>query len=158
MYVVPYALDDPFLSVPLPEPTEALEILVREPAPALQAIGLQPLDRVELEPGSTYLRFSGTALTGVVGLEPGREASAPPVGWFSFILALALSAVGVWAVQSGATRGPVPAPQPQGRAEVLQEVARLDEDFDRLVSPSAEERGLYEARRRDLLRRIRALG
>lgn len=159
MYVVRYALDDPYLSVPLPEPTGALEILVREPAPPLSANGLQPQDRVELEPGSTYLRFSGTELTGgQVSLEPGQEASTPPVGWYSFILALALTAVGVWAVQSGATRGPAPVPVPQGRMELLREVARLDEEFAGLARPSAEEKGLYEARRRDLLRRIRALG
>jgi len=158
MYVVRYALEDPYVSVPLPHPVEALEILVREPAPPLRADGLQLLDRVELEPGSAYLRFSGTALTGAVGLERGEEASPPPVGWYSFILALALSAVGVWAVQSGASRGPVPVTPPRGRAALLLEVAKLDEAFDALASPSAEERGLYEARRRDLLRRIRALG
>lgn len=159
MYVVRYALGDPYVSVPLPQPTEALDIFIREPAPPLDAVGLQPMAPVEMEPGSAYLRFSATDLTsGQVGLERGKRASPPPVGWYSFVLALALSAVGVWAVQSGATRGPVPAPPPQGRGELLLEVAKLDEEFSLRASPSAEERGLYEARRRDLLRRIRALG
>ena len=159
MYVVRYTLDDPYIVVPVPESTDALEILVREPAPPMSANGLQPLDRVELEPGSAYLRFSGAGLAGArVGLEPGQETSTPPVGWYSFILALALTAVGVWAVQSGANRGPAPAPIPQGRVELLQEVAKLDEEFAGLARPSTEEKGLYEARRRDLLRRIRALG
>ena len=157
MYVVRYGLADPFLTIPLSAPVEALEVLVREPAPPLEASGLQPLDRVELEPGSTYLRFSATDLTaGQVGLERGEGSSPPPVGWYSFILALALSAVGVWAVQSGAARAPVPAAPPQGRRELLVEVAKLDEEFESLTHVSAEDRGLYEARRRDLLRRIRS--
>ena len=160
MYVVRYALDDPYVAVPVSEAIEALEILVREPAPPLDAEGLQPLDRVELEPGSAYLRFSGANLSqGQVGLVAGKKTSTPPVGWYSFILALALTAVGVWAVQSGATRGPAPAaPKAQGREDLLLEVAKLDEEHAARVSPSAEERGLYEARRRDLLRRIRASG
>ncbi|HKJ01285.1 MAG TPA: hypothetical protein VJ997_02485 [Longimicrobiales bacterium] len=159
MYVVRYVLDDPYVSVPLPEPTEALEILVREPAPPMKASGLQPMDPVEMEPGSAYLRFAAADLTsGQVGLERGQPASAPPVGWYSFILALALTGVGVWAVQSGASREAAPAPAPVGRQELLREVALLDEEFAHRASPSAEERGLYDARRRDLLRRIRALG
>jgi hypothetical protein len=157
MYVVRYALEDPYVSVPLPDPPEALEILVREPAPPLEAMGLQPLDRVEMEPGSSYLRFTATDLTSnLVRLLPGEEQSPPPVGWYSFVLALALSAVGVWAVRSGSVREPATPPAPQGRPALLMEVARLDEEFERKANTTAEERGLYEARRRDLLRRIHA--
>ncbi|HSG08466.1 MAG TPA: hypothetical protein VLA36_08915 [Longimicrobiales bacterium] len=158
MYVVRYALDDPYLAVPVPQSIDALEILVREPAPALAAEGLESLERVELEPGSTYLRFGASKLDGgQVSLVPGKKESKPPVGWYSFILALALTAVGVWAVQSGASGSPT-APTPLGRGELLREVAKMDEDFAATASPSPEERGLYEARRRDLLRRIRMLG
>ena len=158
MFAVRYSVPDPFLSVPLPEPAGTLEILVREPAPALEAEGLTLMDRVELEVGSSYQRFGGRDVSGTVGLREGKKATTLPVGWLSFILALALSGVAVWTLQSGADRAPRPAPAPRGRRELLLEVAKLDEAFSQNPDPSAEDQGLYEARRRDLLRHLRELG
>ncbi len=62
LFVIRYDVPDPFLDLPLPGSTETLEILVREPAPPMDAPGLVVGDRVEIEPGSTYRRFSGLNL------------------------------------------------------------------------------------------------
>jgi hypothetical protein len=159
MFLVRYTVPDPFLSIPLPTKTELLEIMIQEPAPPLEAAGLEQASQVELEPGSTFRRLAGADLMGrVVRLEEGRPRSEPPVRWMAVILALLLAAVGVWAVP--ASGGRLQAAQRPGRdrRSLVLEVARLDEAFHSRADPTPEERGAYEARRRDLLRRLGALG
>src|SRR5690606_21755469 len=59
VFVFRYAVDDPFGALPTPGVTEALDVLVREPAPRVAVDGLELVGRVELEAGSTYRRYSG---------------------------------------------------------------------------------------------------
>ena len=158
LVVVQYTVPDPFLTLPLPGSTEALEVLVREPAPPLRAPLLTPAASVELEPGTTYRHFTGVGMSDqVVELMEGVEARPPPVRGVAVLLALLLAGVGTWAVQSGgdalAAEGPG---HVESRRSLLVQVARLDEDFARRAGPSPEEQGAYEARRRELLRRIRS--
>jgi len=158
IYVVRYTTEDPFLEVPMPGVTEALDVLVREPAPAVDVPGLTVLQPVELEPGTTYRRYSGADLAdATLRLLPGAEASNPPVRWFAVVLALTLAAAGVWAVRATALR-PTPAVPPPERRALILEIARLDDDFASSVAPSPEERGAYEARRTELMRRLRTMG
>jgi hypothetical protein len=159
LFVVRYDVPDPFLGVPLPGSTETLEILVREPAPAMDAPGLIVGDRVEIEPGTTYRRFSGQNLQDTEArLVEARPPALPPVRWFAVILGVLLGSVAVWAVQKrGGPSRPEPPPTDDLRRTLVLEVARLDEDFEALPDPSAEERGAYEAQRATLLRRIRGL-
>jgi hypothetical protein len=158
LFVIRYLAVDPFLALPLPGSTETLEILVREPAPPMDAPGLVVGDRVEIEPGTTYRRFTGTNLKDAdVQLTEARQPSGPPVRWFAVILGVLLGSVAVWAVQK---RVPARAPNPTGgdlRRALVLEVARLDEAFEATPAPSAEERGAYEAHRAELLRRLRQL-
>ena len=161
LFVVRYSVPDPFLSIPIPAGVDALEILVEEPAPLLVADGLQPEEPVELEPGKTYRRLTGAALTGpVVRLAEGRAPAEPPVRWMAVTLAAVLAAVGLWAVRTGipGTAGRAGAADSQDRRSLVLEIARLDEAFASGASPTAEEREAYEARRRDLIRRLGALG
>lgn len=158
IYVVRYTTEGPFLGVPMPGVTEVLDVLVREPAPPIEVPGLTTLQPVELEPGTTYRRYNGTDFADVtVRLLPGAEASTPPVRWFAVVLALALATAGVWAVRATTVR-PAPAGAPPERRALILEIARLDEDFAASVAPSQEERGAYEARRAELMRRLRAMG
>jgi hypothetical protein len=75
-------------------------------------------------------------------------------------LAAVLAAVGLWAVRTGipGTAGRAGAADSQDRRSLVLEIARLDEAFASGASPTAEEREAYEARRRDLIRRLGALG
>jgi hypothetical protein len=114
-------------------------------------------DRVELEPGTTYRRFSGTGLSNqVVRFVAGSTTSAPPVRWLTVILALLMTGAGLWAVQRGG-EGPATASVGDAttRQALLVKIARLDEDFESRGSTSPEERGAYAARRLELLRRLR---
>mgnify|MGYP001814803602 FL=1 len=157
LFAVRYTLPDPFLSLPLPGETEALEVLIREPAPPMEAPLLVMADQVELEPGTTYRRFSGSGLSDqVVQFIQGSTTSAPPVEWLAVVLALLMTGAGLWAVQRGGvepTSASVVDPSP--RQALLVKIARLDEDFESRGPASPEERGAYDARRRELLRRLR---
>ncbi len=162
LLVLRYAVADPFLAIPIPTPTDRLEILVREPAPAMESPLLAPGEPAQLDDGAPFRRLTGAGLGGtVVRLSEGRAANLPPVRWMAVTLALVLTGAGLWATRPGAeARAPRSGRRPglDRRALVL-EVARLDEDFaTRRAAATAEERGAYEARRRELLRRIAAMG
>jgi len=153
LFVVRYRVDSPILDLPIRGPTEALDVLVREPAPSIEVEGLELVDRIELEAGSTYLRFAGTEVTvpqvriiGTVGSEP------PRVQWMALLLAMVLAASGLLVLRTGSsTSAAVAAPD---RQSLLLEVAHLDEVFadgDR----SEAERKEYKRRRAQLLHQIR---
>jgi hypothetical protein len=157
LLVVRYSLPTPFVDLPMPGSTEVLEVLVKEPAPPLEATGLTTGDRVELEPGTTYRRFSGAQLTDhVLRLVEGDPEQPVPGGWLALILAMVLGSAGVWAIQRPGLEQPKQAPAKNRRA-LLIEVALLDEHFEAKAAPTAEERGAYESRRRALLRQLHSV-
>lgn len=161
LLVVRYSVPDPFLVLPTPHVTEILEIMVREPAPPLEAEGLSPAAPVELEEGATFRRLAGTGLGGqVVRLTEGRAVRPPPAPWVAVILTLVLAGIGLWGVlRVRVAQPPRPIEPPSGsRKELIVEIARLDEAFAQRNAPTAEERGAYEARRGALLRRLAELG
>ena len=164
-FVVRYRLPTPFISFPTPGVTETLDVLVREPAPALEIEGVTPTESIELEPGSTYRRFTGTSFERpFVSVVQGDEPSPPPVQWIAVILALVLAAGGLVALRAG--RGPSAAAEgatdatvdPRAREALLMRVARLDEEFHAVAVPSEAERRRYERRRAELMQRLRAGG
>lgn len=163
LFVVRYFLPDPYIQLPIPATIEGLDVLVREPAPPLDPVGLTHLGPVELEPGTTYMRFNATDVSeGMVRLTEGQAPPSPPVRWFAIILGFALGATAVWAIQSRrkvatVDEGAATATALGGRQQLVLEIARLDESFQANPSPSAEERGAYESRRRELMRRLRAV-
>ncbi|MHB1193745.1 MAG: hypothetical protein ACYC6F_11945 [Longimicrobiales bacterium] len=162
LFVVRYTVPDAFLTIPLPTRTDALEVFVREPAPVLESPALTPGESAELEPGATFRRLTGAALGGtVVRLTEGRAATQPPARWIAVTLALLLAGVGLWATRSApAVPAPgAPRPAARDRRALVLEVARLDEAFaSRRAAATPEERGAYEARRRELMRRLASLG
>lgn len=159
LLVVRYRVPDPFLTIPVPTRTEVFEVLVREPGPPLESPALVPGEPAQLDDGAPFRRLSGAGLEGtVVRLAQGRATRQPPVQWLAVTLALLLTGIGLWATRSGSA-APAGRIQATGRQALILEVARLDEDFaSRRASATPEERGAYEARRRELLRRIGALG
>ncbi len=180
IFVVRYRLAELGVAIPNAHPVEAFDLLVREPAPPVDVPGLERIDRVELEVGSTYVRFGGAD----VDLRELRivesEVSEPPrTEWVAFFLALVLGAAGLFVLRPGTGRpvpahpggaspppvaggsiagGPVagtPAANPT-REALLHAVARLDEEHE-THKRSAEEVEAYRARRAELIARIRAL-
>ncbi|GIS81340.1 MAG: hypothetical protein CM1200mP14_29060 [Gammaproteobacteria bacterium] len=81
----------------MPGLTAVMELLVREPAPPMIVEGLDSFPRVELEPGTTYRRYSGNNLTGSsINLSEARVPFELPVSWMSLILGVVLGGAGLF--------------------------------------------------------------
>jgi hypothetical protein len=160
LFVARYHVPDPYLDLRLPGITEHLDILVREPAPPLDAPGFTPMDRIELEPGSSYRRYAAMQVRdGSVKLTRGKEPRSPPVRWYAVALSMVLASAALWAFRQGpGARALAREPAQGSRRSLLVEIALLDESFDARADPTPEERKAYEARRRELLRRLRSEG
>lgn len=172
-----YTLDEPWGTVPTPGVTEALDLLVREPSPRVGVEGLELVERVEVEAGSTYRRYSGENVgPGTVRLVEQELPGDVPYAWITAVMGLALAVAAALVVarrpagpataggpSPAAARGrvgPARAGRGKGRAEaererILLEIARLDEEFEARASPTDAERAAYRARREKLLGRLR---
>lgn len=166
LFVVRYGVPNPFITIPVPGSTSAMELLIREPAPNLTVSGLEQQQSVELsQGGATYRYFTGQNLHDAsVTLAAAAAPKLPPVRWFAVILALILAGFGLKAFYStraepvdAAPEATVPSPEDERaeRQSLLWQVARLDEEFEAKTAPSKEERAAYAARREDLLNRLR---
>ena len=157
LFVVRYRVDSPLIDIPNPGEAEAVDILVREPAPPLEVEGLELTDRVEIEAGSTYLRFTGTDVAmPTLSIVETETSGRPRVEWAAVVLALVLAGAAVLLLRPGrGSSSPEPRPAVDRNALLLR-VARLDEEFDR-PGLSGAEREEYRRRRADLLRRIRQM-
>lgn len=156
LFVVRYRLESLEIGLPNGGTTEALDVLVREPAPPLGVEGLELLDRIELEPGSTYLRYSGANVTASeVRITPREESTPPRVEWAAVLLALLLTGAALFILRP--SRSPVATAAPaESRAALIRQVALLDEEFEGGEASKAA-REAYERRRAELIRRIHAL-
>ena len=163
-YVVRYQLAERSLDLPLPGRVGAVELLVPEPAPFLTVEGLAAAPPVEMEPGVTYRRFTGSNLVnGLVRVLPGTEPVSLPIEWLAVILALVLAAVAVWAVQRqppvAVAGGGLSDGRSMGelREALLLEVALIDERMDE-EEPDSGARDELIARRALLVERLGSLG
>lgn len=175
VFVVRYTVPSLELTVPLPGATDVMELLIREPAPAVEVPLLEAAPPVELEPGTTYRTFTAEDLRDTrIGVRPGEEDRSFPVEWLAVILALVLAVAGLVAVgmgrrgrpPGGTPAGPVPAPRGERgpaeevpgegatRQELILEIARLDEAFEATDDPTSEEEARYRARRERLIERL----
>lgn len=99
LVVIQYDMEEMEFSLPAPGRTGVLEVLVREPAPALHLEGLARQPSVELEEGSTYLRWAGEDLEDrAVRVREGEPGGELVAGWVIVVLALILALVAIWAV------------------------------------------------------------
>ncbi|HET9947611.1 MAG TPA: hypothetical protein VFQ22_01675 [Longimicrobiales bacterium] len=161
VFVVQYALDSLLVSFPTPGLTEALDVLVREPAPALDFVGLTRVESVEMDAGETFRRYAAENLSvPFVQVLPGEEASAPPVRWIAVAVALAITVAALLALYGGPRAAGAPRPAvsraERTRREILLRIARLDEEFERSGSRSEAEKLAYRREREELLRRLRS--
>ena len=156
LFVVRYRVDSPLLAIPNQTVAEAFDVLVREPAPPLEVEGLDLLDRVELEAGSTYLRFTGNEVsTPLVRIVEAETEGRLRVQWAAVILALVLAVSGVTLIRPtrlARVGDGAPNAAPSRRALMI-EVARLDEEFSGSTDQAAGRKS-YERRRAELIRQI----
>lgn len=160
VFVVRYLVPDPYVTIPLPGRTEVLEVLIREPAPLVEIPALQRGIPVEMEPGTTYRRFSGSDLDDArIAMVEGDEQGEFPVRWLAVLLALLLTAVALWAVlgRPDPAPGPVPGDEAGQRKALVLEIARMDRDFERLDDATPEDRARYRRERKLLMDRLAGL-
>jgi hypothetical protein len=155
LFVVRYTLASLEVAIPTPGTTAMLDLLVREPAPALDVPGLTPSEGVQTESGATYRRYAGENVAmPSLQIALGEETSPPPVQWIAVILAGILALGGILALRSRSARAPAVA-RSGTREDFLLEVARLDEEYQRQSSPTEAGTQEYRARRAALLQRLR---
>lgn len=157
VFVFRYSVETSELSLPLAGLVERAELLIREPAPPLEVTGLDPAAPVEMEPGTTYRRYLATGLTAPsIDIRRGESSGLVPVQWLAVLLAVILGGVGVLVMRREGERRPKPIPASAGapRQAVLLEIARLDQQFEALESPSADEEAEYRRRRQALKERL----
>lgn len=158
--MVRYRITSRDFVLPMPGRTDEMEILLPEPAPEA---GFPPLilaAPMEMGPGNTFRRYTGRNL---LDLEIASDFEAPPVTFpgeaIALLMAAVLGAAGVFGYRRRSGKGAPPGSGGEGarREDLLLAIARLDEDFQALGDPSPEARSTYEARRRELLARLKRL-
>jgi hypothetical protein len=104
---------------------------------------------VELEPGNVFRRYGGDSLVDVeVRPQLAPEPWSLPAEWIGFLVASVLGAAGVFGYRFNRRRGSAPvAEQPLSREELLTSIAQLDEEFQGLREPTAEQQSAYRKRR-----------
>ncbi|HZD06269.1 MAG TPA: hypothetical protein VE173_15270, partial [Longimicrobiales bacterium] len=165
-FVVRYRADDLDLTFPLPGSTAQMEFLVREPAPPLDVTGLTRAEPLQMDPSTTYRRYTGNELRdATVVVAPGRSPKGVPARSLAVILALALALAGLWAYRRAAGKSEGEAAASSGglptsptsevgsRQALIMEVARIDEALDRGELTEGEAARL-RGRRTALVRRL----
>lgn len=157
MLLIRYELPGVAVDIPAPGSTETFELLIKEPSPPLDVIGLQPIDVVSLEAGSSYRRYGATGVNRtVIGVVEAEGERLPPVRTVAMVLSALLAGAGLLVYFK--PRRPVAlsaAPAGTARREALiLEAARLDEALEQTVDHAARQRLLDQ--RAALVERLRS--
>jgi len=158
LFVVSYMIDEPYVSIPMPGSTSVVELLVREPAPLIHVQGLDSVARIELEPGTTYRRYSGINLsTPDVRLSEVKTPFELPVAALSLILGIFLVVAGFFLLnQRTITSTSLKSKSKRSTGiSLIHQVAILDENFAVQKSPvTQEEEDRYRKERAELVKLI----
>ena len=123
LFVIRYDLPTLETTFPMPGRVEVVELLIREPAPALRVEGLQGDAPVELERGSSYLRWWGEDVLNIAPRIRLGEERPFSGAWLAVGLALLL----VIGASVAVFQRPGARPLPRTRKAILMEIASLDE-------------------------------
>lgn len=159
MIVVRYSLDSLTVTVPTPGQIGMLDVLVREPAPTMEVEGLAQEESIPFDAGVVYRRFAGQNVSvPQIRLALVEEEPPPPVQWIAVVLALVLAGGGLIALRGSSRRDATEAVpvETDGRQALLFEIARLDEEYESLESPSDARTKEYRKRRAALMERLRS--
>jgi hypothetical protein len=152
LFVVRYRVPAADFDVPLPGVTEMVDVLLREPAPAMDIDGLKAIGQAQLDGGEAFVHFSGDgfrsttlSITEVLG------PSLPPAPMVALALGLLLAGSGFLVLRTGEDRPSSGAV----KGSLIVAVAKLDTAIETHAGLGPEERRALEARRQELVRRIR---
>jgi hypothetical protein len=123
LFVIRYDLPSLETTFPMPGRVEVVELLIREPAPALRVEGLAGDAPVELERGSSYLRWWGEDVRDIAPRIRLGEDRAFSGAWLAIGLALLL----VMGASFVVVQRPGARPRLRTRKAILMEIAALDE-------------------------------
>ena len=147
-YVLQYDLESIEMDVPLPGQTGLVQLLVREPAPAVRVEGLAQQPPEEIEFGSSFLRWAGEALQDqTIAVRLGEEGGGAGA-WLVLAAAMSLVLIGAASFLVRQRSNLAPAAARRLRKDVLVDIARLDEEHGRV--------GGGEGRSGESYRRLRA--
>ena len=131
LLIVRYRLEELGAAIPAPGRTEVFELMIREPAPPLRVEGLEAMDVVALEGGSTYRRYGAAELEDVtLALVETRDLGPPPLEWLGVLASVLLAMGGFLAYARPRRRGYAGQPPGVGREALILEVARIDDALD----------------------------
>ena len=158
LFVVRYLLDSLVVAIPSPGATELFDLLVREPAPALDVDPMQQLESIALEAGQTFRRYAAENVTSpFVTITQGETSEPPPVEWIAVVLALVLTGGALLALRAGSAT-PRAVVASDDRRKVLVQLARLDEEFEQRDAPTPTQRREYQRHRAELIRQLKPGG
>jgi len=155
-FAVFFRTDSLDLVLPAPGSPSLISVSVVEPAPSLEVEGLTREESFNLD-GEVFRSYVGVdpEITEIrVAAVPPEEP--PPVEWIAVVLALVLTGGGFLAFR-GSARAPRTAKAPAAptdRQAILLQLARLDEEYERVEAPSEPRTREYRKRRAELLGRL----
>lgn len=116
LVVIRYEVEEVAFELPMPGRTDAVEVLVREPAAPVHPEGLAARPAATLEAGSRYRRWTGEGrVDAVLRIREGSGERVPlDPGWLVVAVALLLAAIGIVVVLRGGTDPAGGPPEPEG--------------------------------------------
>jgi hypothetical protein len=141
LLMIRYRLADLDTTIPAPGSTEVFELLLREPFPPIDVVGLEPVDVVALGPGSSYRRYGANGLVDMTLILVETEEQEPlPLGWLALMASVMLVAGGFLAyarprrraLAGSAVAGPDPG---LSRETLILEVAQIDDALAEATEP-----------------------
>ena len=140
------------LSVPVRDSVDVFEVLVEDPGATVTGGGITERPSVPLE-GRTFRRFMGepVAAGSTLTIDPGAPTGPTKNRWV-FVPAVVIAAVMMVALLFALTRRKqvrviARADAAPDAAHLARDIAELDDAFERVPSPSEEDRDAYRQRR-----------
>lgn len=158
--MIRYRITDPDFLLPLPGRTDTLEVLVREPGPAVEFPPLSLSSPMELDEGNVFRRYLGEGLLDTeIRAEMAPEPWSIPAAWLAFLMAAILAGAGVFGYRRRSQGLARESPSVRGgdRDALLLAVASLDEEYQASHDPSRGARQSYQRERAELLSKLKRL-
>lgn len=141
LYLFRYSVASPEFTIPQ-RGSERFELLIREPARAVEVDGLRSEAPITPDQGTTYRRFAGLDLVpSEIGVRESSQVRGLPLAPLTLGLGFALALLGLWVFRRGSG-----SPEDR-RARIVLEIARLDEAFEGRSDPTPEEVSRYRRKR-----------
>ena len=144
--LIRYNLPELEATIPVPGLTGRFELFVKEPAPPFEVAGLEPIDMVSLEAGSSYRRYGESALLDLqIALTQIQEDRLPPFRTLALLVTAVLAGAVVLAYRRPRRAVTQGGNSFQAREGLILEVAKIDQALSSVTDPN-EERRMREQR------------